>query len=580
VCSARAESESPNAAASPAQNAPASQEDSRDDSSPWGVATGAEWFADYPKFNPLLREAGVNWLRGFPPWQSIEPWQGEWNWAKTDALVANARANNIHLTAPLAYLAPWASAHGDPRKFPITDMQYWRDFVAAAVGRYHEDIEYWEIWNEFNGGFAINGTPQIYADLVRDAYDTAKKIDPTAKIGMSVANFDVGFLDRAIKAGAADHFDYLAVHPYEILGGVAEHGEAYFLSMADNLRRMLAANGQRADLPLWITEIGALAPVAPDPGKDELQAGTLAKAYILSIAAGFERVFWFEARGPPYKKGDHGLIRADWTLRPSYEAFKTIIGALGRHPRYLGWLAFGNGGIGFLLQGQSEAVLAAWSQGDGESKITLDADVRVTTLTGMDSAVKADEELILTAMPLLIMQVPDALAAKAKRYAGKPFSGGYARADTVSCRLQANNIEDGLRQIQPETTVAEDADGVPARRMDFARPNATGRYVLFRADPQFAPYGTKDLEITAVVRRVAPDQNAGLTLEYESLKGFVGAPAWFTIPADDRWHELTWRVAAANFVGAWGYNFRLNAISSPNEIYIKEVRVKKLQSAQ
>ncbi|HWX14527.1 MAG TPA: glycosyl hydrolase, partial [Methylocella sp.] len=96
-------------------------------------------------------------------------------------------------------------------------MQYWRDFVAGVVTRYHNDIKYWEIWNEFNGGgFAVNGTPQIYADLVRDAYDAAKKIDPTAKIGLNVANFDVGFLDRAIKVGAAGHFDYVAVHPYEI----------------------------------------------------------------------------------------------------------------------------------------------------------------------------------------------------------------------------------------------------------------------------------------------------------------------------------------------------------------------------
>jgi GH35 family endo-1,4-beta-xylanase len=85
-------------------------------------------------------------------WQGIEPKQGEWNWTKTNALVANAHANNIHLTAPLAYLAPWASAHGDSRKFPIKDMQYWRDFVAGAVTRYHNDIKYWEIWNEFNGG--------------------------------------------------------------------------------------------------------------------------------------------------------------------------------------------------------------------------------------------------------------------------------------------------------------------------------------------------------------------------------------------------------------------------------------------
>jgi polysaccharide biosynthesis protein PslG len=562
-----------------APRAGASQADLRDDASPWGVAVGSEWFADYPKFNPLLHDAGINWLRGFPPWHGIEPQPGEWNWAKSDALVANARANNIHLTAPLAYLAPWASAQGDPRKFPIKDMQFWRDFVAGVVDRYHKDIKYWEIWNEFNGGFAVNGTPEIYAGLVRDAYDEAKKIDPEAKIGMNVANFDVGFLDRAIKAGAADHFDYLAVHPYEILGGVADGGEAYFLSMADNLRRMLAANGQRADMPLWITEIGALAPVAPEPSGDELQASTLAKAYILSLAAGFERVFWFEARGPAYKRGlDHGLIRADWSLRPSYEALKTIIGALGRHPRYLGWLELGKDELGFLFQGQSEAVLAAWSRGQGESKLILGADARVTNLAGERSGLKAGNELILTATPLLITQAPAGWAAEAKRNAGKPLASdnGYPGGGTVSCRLQANNIDGGLRQIEPESTVPADVDGVPARRMDFTRPNATGRYALFHADPQFASYGTKDLEITAVVRRAAPDQNAGLNLEYESLKGFVGAPAWFTIPADDQWHEVTWRVADANFVGAWGYNFRLNAISSPNEFYIKEVRMKKL----
>jgi polysaccharide biosynthesis protein PslG len=581
---ASAGNKSPVAAASPARDAGAGHEDLRDDASPWGVASGAEWFGGYPKFNPLLHAAGVTWLRGFSMWHGIEPKQGEWNWEKTDALVADARANNIHLTAPLAYLAPWASAHGDPRKFPIKDMQYWRGFVEGVVARYHDDIKYWEIWNEFNGGgFAVNGTVQIYADLVRDAYDVAKKIDPTAKIGMNVANFDVGFLDRAIKAGAAGHFDYLAVHPYEILGGVADRGEVYFLSMADNLRKMLAANGQRADMPVWITEIGALAPISPETDGDQQQAEALAKSYILSIAAGFQRIFWFEAHGPSYGKGkDFGLMRADWTLRPSYAALKTIIGVLGQQPRYLGFLDLDKGGYGFVFQGQGGAVLAAWSPLNEEHKVRFTANVLVNGLAGKDSVLRAGEELRLTGMPLLITKVPVALVDQAKGNAGKPFpwGGDYSHAEAVSCKLGHSNINDGLRQINPQTTVPIDVDGAPARRMDFTRPNATGRYALFRVDPQFAPFGTKDLEITAVVRRTAPDQNAGLNLDYESLKGYVGAPPWFTIPADDQWHELTWKVTAANFMGAWGYNFRLNAISSPTELYIKEVRVKKLAPAQ
>ena len=146
-----------------------------------------------------------------------------------------------------------------------------------------------------------------YAELVVTAYNAAKKVDPDAKIGLSVANFDVGFLDAVIKAGAADHFDFICVHPYENLGAVADGGEVGYLSLAGNLRKMLAANKQRQDIPLWITEIGFQAPIKPEAKGDAEQADMLAKAYVLSLAQGFDRIFWFEARGPAYGKGtDHG----------------------------------------------------------------------------------------------------------------------------------------------------------------------------------------------------------------------------------------------------------------------------------
>jgi len=151
-----------------------------------------------------------------------------------------------------------AAADGGTRKFPIKDIQFWRDYVAGAVGRYKDDIHYWEVWNEFNGSFGDSKNKvKDYAELVVTAYEAAKKADPDAKIGLSVANFDVGFLDAVIKAGTADHFDFICVHPYENLGAVAEGGEVGYLSLAGNLRKMLAANKQRTDVPLWITEISA-----------------------------------------------------------------------------------------------------------------------------------------------------------------------------------------------------------------------------------------------------------------------------------------------------------------------------------
>jgi polysaccharide biosynthesis protein PslG len=568
-------------ATSQAGPASSAQVDPRDDTSPWGIASGAEWSGDYPKFNPMLHTAGAGWLRLFPEWQNIQPRQGQWKWETADAMVADARANGIHLAGVWCYFAPWASADGGTRKGPIKDMEAWRDYVSATVNRYRKDIRCWEVWNEFNGSF-YQGQDKVkeYAELVVAAYDAARKADPTVRIAMSVANFDVAFLDAAIKAGAADHFDFVCVHPYENLGAVAEGGEAGYLSLAGSLRDMLAANKQRKDIPLWITEIGYQAPIKPDAKGDARQADMLAKAYLLSIAQGFERVFWFEARGPAYGQGtDHGIIRSDWTVRPAYDALKTMASLLGPEPRCLGWLNLGEGGYGFVFRCRGGNVLAAWSPAAKQCKARFNAEVGVTDLVGKQSSLGAGQELVLTPTPVFISPLPDDLVMQAQANRGKqyPWGGNYAHARVVTCRLGATNVEDGLKQANLQTTVVVNGLTESCRRTDFANPalHNEGHYVYFRVDPLFVPFGTKELEITIVAKRVAPDKSAGMNLCYESAKGYRSAPGWWTIPAGDQWHENTWKVTDASFVGQWGWNLRFDAVSSPNEFLVKEVRVAK-----
>jgi polysaccharide biosynthesis protein PslG len=554
------------------------QSDGRDDPTPWGVASGAEWFAAYPKFMPLLKSAGVGWLRGFYEWQTIEPVHGYWNWVLTDRLVEIARANQIHLTFAFAYFAPWASADGGTRKFPIKDMQYWRDYVAALVTRYNKDIKYWEVWNEFNGSFAESGTPQIYAEMVREASIAAKKIDTTAKIGLSVANFDVNFLDAAIKAGAAGHFDYICVHPYEKMDALRQNGEVQFLNMAATLRQMLSANHQPADMPLWITEIGSQTRTSADQTADTQQAALLAKAYLLSIASGFQRVFWFEARGPSYgDHTDHGLIRADFSLRPSYVALQTMTAILGSEPSNAGWLELGDGGYGFVFNQNGADVLAGWAPAKQTITIKFEGDVETVDLSGNRSTVAAGDALTLTDVPQFIRGVPTTLIeqAKANKQRAYPWGGDYSGAQIASAHLQLDNREDGVQQVNPDTTVPVGEGDDSSRRTDFAKPGGEGHYVYFAVAPQFIPFGTKALEITAVVRRLSPDKLAGMSLTYESQHGYVDG-GYVNIPEGDEWHELKWRIGNANFVGGWGWNFRLNAIASPNEFLVKEVTVSKL----
>ncbi len=558
------------------------QTESPDMNSPWGIASGAEWAKDYPRFNPMLSKAGVRWLRLFPEWQTIQTKPGEFNWEPADRMVADAKSNGIHLTGGLWFFARFASADGGTRKGPIKDMNYWKDYVTASATRYKSDIRYWEVWNEFNGSFySSDNKVKDYADLTVAAYDAIKKVDPNLQVGMSVANFDVGFLDAAIKAGAANHFDFICVHPYENLGAVAEGGEVGYLSLVGNLRDMLKANKQNADTPLWITEIGYLVPTKADQAGDAKQAEMLVKSYILSIAQGFKKIFWFEARGPSYGKNlDHGIIRSDWSIRPSYTAMGAMTAQLGDAPVYLGWLNVGPGGFGFVFQSQSGPVLAAWSRQNETYKTTFKNMVQVTSLTGGTSPLAAGNELVLSSAPVFVSQISPDLVAQAKANLGKPYpwGGDYAQAKTIKCTLGAVNKEDGLKQIKPITTVVENGLTDSWRRTDFANKSlrGEGHFVYFRVDPQFVPYGTKNLTITVFAKRVSPDKNAGMVLSYESATGYRALPgSWWGIPESDQWQEHTWTITDANFVGQWGWNFRLDALSSPNEFLIKELRVSK-----
>src|SRR5438445_546502 len=50
---------------------------------------------------------------------------------------------------------------------------------------------------------------------------------------------------------------------------------------------------------------------------------------------------------------------------------------------------------------------------------------------------------------------------------------------------------------------------------------------------------------SSVMRRIAPDKTASMSLRYESVKGYKGASR-YTLPADDKWHEAVWRLTDAN----------------------------------
>lgn len=228
--------------------------------SPFGVSASSSSFKNHAEWFPKMKEAGISTVRLFPEWNGFESPTGQMNWKNADTLLQSAKQNQLEINAILMGSPPGSKAS---HAFPMENLPEWQAFVTKVVDRYKADIHYWEVWNEGNGGFNDGKhTTADYAKLASATYAAAKKADPEAKVGLTVASFDAPYLQQAIaaqaKQGSANHFDYLCVHPYEIADGVANlDGEIPYLWMAHTLREILQKEApKQANAELWITEVG------------------------------------------------------------------------------------------------------------------------------------------------------------------------------------------------------------------------------------------------------------------------------------------------------------------------------------
>ena len=551
----------------------------------FGIASSGESFGDHARLFPLLREAGVTTVRSFPEWASFQPEQGKWDFSAADGLIDSARKNRIRIAGVFMYLAPWASSaapgerdHGKrTRTFPIKDMQTWRDYVKGVVTRYHKDVKCWEVYNEFNSSaFARNGAVKDYVQMVRHASKVAKEVDPHCKIGIGCADVDISFLQQVIAQGAGGHFDFVNVHPYALMGAVMDGREPVFLRMATNLRKMLAKAKQGKDIDLWVSEIGVTSTSKPDA--EQKQAEAIAKAYTLCLAQGIDRVFWFEGRGRAYgPQGDFGIIRSNWTKRPSFQAMRTLTALLGKQPRYLGWLNPTGRSYGFVFQGKAGAVLVTWATGDKGDTLRFPTDVTATDLAGKAVAVKARQDITLSRAPVFITDLPKKQIAEARANQKRrlPWMKDYSTVKSVSCSMGVANAESGLTQLEKGDgkTVVGLVDGAHVRRTDIA-----GKcfYMYFDVDDSYVSLGDNEIEITIASRRVDRAKAGGCNLTYESVKGYRQIGQWWTVPSKLGWHEHTFRVKDANFANNWGWNFRIDVVSSPGDIWVRKVTVKRI----
>jgi hypothetical protein len=452
---------------------------------------------------------------------------------------------------------------------PVKDLAAWSSFVTQRVNDAHGRVEYWEVWNEPPNFIGKGQTAADYARLVVATYDAAHAVDPSCKVGLAAKSVHINWLEQAIKAGAKDHFDYIVLHPYEVLGVVSTHAgtEPVYLNIVSDVRKMLTVQQpDKVNCPIIFTELGC----DTSQGEDH-QAHALVKAYTMGIAQGVDCIQWFE--GIDGDSGPMGLLRRDGKPRPAYTAMGQMIKHLGLHPTFEGWVLLNDKDYGFLFQDtrQQGDVLITWAP-VGETD-TIRFKRKVAVVNALTGNSVDDDHLELTDAPVIILNPPEDLVAHARSNRDKPYlwDGDYTNARSISVTFGQSNIEKGLHTMSAKS-VAQDviAYGGAARAGGVPGGN------VFMVDPNFLSYTSIPIEISITVRRNPANDNAGFKLNYESIAGSKNC-GWFTVPDNKRWHTVTYKITDEQFVSMYGFNFSLDSDGNQyNKYDIQNVTVTKL----
>jgi hypothetical protein len=314
----------------------------------------------------LMRGGGVEGVRVWFSWATVEPVLGLRDWSQLDEIVTATAEEGI---APLPYLfgiPTWAAAldgHDCSGAecipyAPRSDFtrESFAEFAAAAVDRYgpggwfwhdNPDLPYrpirdWQVWNEMNlkGFFRPEVDVEAYGELLERAAEAIHAEDPGAQVllggmwGGRLAPKRImpaaRYLARLYRLPAIEEsFDAIAVHPYgSKMSAVFEQLRA--------ARRVARRNGDKG-VAFYITELGWASGGPRDEGLVKTparQAKLLEQAFVRLYRKRLEwdlhGAYWYAWRDTPRDErvcrwcAQSGLRSVAGTAKPAWYAFRAL----------------------------------------------------------------------------------------------------------------------------------------------------------------------------------------------------------------------------------------------------------------
>lgn len=317
----------------------------------------------------FMKKIGARFDRFDFWWHIIEPQKGRFEWSFPDRVVEMYVSNGIEMLPILCYSSAWS---GKP---PTSDEEVsnYANFVYEVVNRYKDRVKYWQIWNEPNIPTFWN-PPDVYwyTKMLKEAYKAAKKADPDCVIiAGNTSGADIRFLQGIYDNGGWDYLDGISFHPYSLAGGPVSQRLDKIIS-----RVVEFVEEKGGDKQIWITEIGWQTAIDLNKYKRNLtglriesmrelreevqmqQARHLFQTYVIALAQGLDKVFWFCAWDfdIPW-----GLIDGSGTEKLGAKAYQTIVKYLDGS-EFKGNINFASHIWAYVYENNGAPVLFLWSE--------------------------------------------------------------------------------------------------------------------------------------------------------------------------------------------------------------------------
>ncbi len=328
---------------------------------------------------------GIDWSQ-IQPDAPVDGQPPVYRWGWYDQTLALVAGTGVQLNAVIEFVPDWARGepypdlrctHVDPDR-----LDEFAQFLTDLVSRYKEppwNIHHWELRNEPDGTTADRADvgqgcggfrADLYAQMLAVAYPAIKAADPTATVLMGgvahdwfTENYPVSppdgkfyryFPDEVMANGGGAYVDATNFHffhdyfqewerwdpnsedrrkgwlPAPTCGDLFDgEGQEYEAGGIDLIAKTTHFRNRLStcfgvNKPVWITELAEHG-YPGDPVSLAQQARYVIQGQLRGLAAGVENITWFALVTPPYDPAEQGLLDQDFTPKPAYRAYQTLM---------------------------------------------------------------------------------------------------------------------------------------------------------------------------------------------------------------------------------------------------------------